>query len=254
MSILEEYDWMLINELSFKIHTISDQLEMRRTILERLCQIVPFDMASFYLLSDWNNNYRYYDPVYCSFNEKDLLVYREKGEQIDFTKWIFYNRKNFAYRESDLMSADKLKDAPIYKECYQPLNIAYVARMFLVYQSNLSGLITLYRKRPAEDFSDKDLYILNQLQDHLAFRLLQENEQFSFHSKFDEKHKRVIAKYGLTDREMEVYLLTVKGLDNVAIAEKMCISPNTLKKHYSSIYSKMNISSRVQLLHISNTL
>ena len=69
MSILEEYDWMLINELSFKIHTISDQLEMRKTILERLCQIVPFDMASFYLLADWNNNYTYYDPVYCAFNE-----------------------------------------------------------------------------------------------------------------------------------------------------------------------------------------
>ena len=152
------------------------------------------------------------------------------------------------------MSADKLKETDIFKECYQPLHIAFVARMFLVYQSNLSGLITLYRKNPANDFSDKDLYILNQLQDHLAFRLLNENDPSRFHSKFDEKHKQLIAKYGLTDREMEVYLLTVKGLDNNAIADKMCISPNTLKKHYSSIYSKMHISSRVQLLHISNTI
>lgn len=254
MAILEEYDWMLINELSFKIHTIDDQVEMRKTLLERLHQVIPFDMASFYLLSDWDNNFKYYDPVYLYFDDIPLKVYKERGEEIDFTKWIFYNRKNFAYRESDLMSADRLKDTDIYKQCYQPLQIQYVARMFLVYQSSLSGLITLYRKTPSEDFSDKDLYILNQLQDHLAFRLLNENNGFSFHSRLEDKHKKIISQYGLTDREMEVYLLTVRGLDNIAIAEKMCISTNTLKKHYSSIYSKMNISSRVQLLQISNTL
>ena len=125
--------------------------------------------------------------------------------------------------------------------------------MFLVYHSRLSGLLTLYKKSN-EDFSDKDLYILNQLQDHLSFRLLDDSSDFGIHAKFDDKQKRIIAKYGLTDREIEVYLLTVKGLDNNAIAEKMCISPNTLKKHYSSIYSKMKISSRIQLLQISNII
>ena len=254
MAILEEYDWMLINELSFRIHTISDPTEMRRTVLERLHQIIHFDRASFYLLSDWDNNYKYFDPIFLYFDDPSLKLYKENGETIDFTKWIFYNRKNFAYRESDLISQDKWKETDIYKQCYQPLHIQYVARMFLVYQSNLSGLITLYRNQPAEDFSDKDLYILNQLQDHLAFRLLSENNGFGLNSRPDDKHKKVIAQYGLTDREMEVYLLTVKGLDNISIAEKMCISTNTLKKHYSSIYNKMNISSRIQLLQISNTL
>lgn len=88
----------------------------------------------------------------------------------------------------------------------------------------------------------------------MSFRLLDDSSDFGIHAKFDDKQKRIIAKYGLTDREIEVYLLTVKGLDNNAIAEKMCISPNTLKKHYSSIYSKMKISSRIQLLQISNII
>lgn len=48
MAILEEYDWMLINELSFKIHTTSDTKEMRQTVLTCLNQIISFDMASFY--------------------------------------------------------------------------------------------------------------------------------------------------------------------------------------------------------------
>lgn len=254
MANLEEYDWMLINELSFKIHTIGDERDMRKTVLDWLNQVIHFDMASFYLLSDCDGGFQYSDPVFLNFDTQASRLYADHGEAIDFSRWLFYNRKNFAYRESDLMSADKLKDSDISKKFYQPLGIQYVTRMFLVYQSNLSGLITLYRKAPAEDFSDRDLYILNQLQDHLAFRLLSESREFSFSSRLDEKHKKLIAKYGLTDREMEVYLLTVKGMDNTAIAEKMCISPNTLKKHYSSIYSKMNISSRMQLLQISNTI
>ena len=253
MAILEEYDWMLINELSFKIHTTSDTKEMRQTVLTCLNQIISFDMASFFLLSDAGPDFNYSDPVFYCFSDLDLQIYKNCGEQIDFTKWLFYNRKNAAYKESDLRSPDKLKDTEIYQQCYLPLNIKYVARMFLVYHSRLSGLLTLYKKSN-EDFSDKDLYILNQLQDHLSFRLLDDSSDFGIHAKFDDKQKRIIAKYGLTDREIEVYLLTVKGLDNNAIAEKMCISPNTLKKHYSSIYSKMKISSRIQLLQISNII
>lgn len=64
MAILEEYDWMLINELSFKIHTISDTKEMRQTVLTCLNQIISFDMASFYLLSDAGPDFNYSDPVF----------------------------------------------------------------------------------------------------------------------------------------------------------------------------------------------
>mgnify|MGYP002799309804 CR=1 FL=1 len=77
MAILEEYDWMLINELSFKIHTISDPTEMRRTVLERLHQIIHFDRASFYLLSDWDNNYKYFDPIFLYFDDPSLKLYKE---------------------------------------------------------------------------------------------------------------------------------------------------------------------------------
>ena len=104
MAILEEYDWMLINELSFKIHTTSDTKEMRQTVLTCLNQIISFDMASFYLLSDTGPDLNYSDPVFYCFSDLDLQIYKNCGEQIDFTKWLFYNRKNAAYKESDLRS------------------------------------------------------------------------------------------------------------------------------------------------------
>ena len=124
MAILEEYDWMLINELSFKIHTTSDTKEMRQTVLTCLNQIISFDMASFYLLSDAGPDFNYSDPVFYCFSDLDLQIYKNCGEQIDFTKWLFYNRKNAAYKESDLRSPDKLKDTEIYQQCYLPLYCA----------------------------------------------------------------------------------------------------------------------------------
>ncbi|MCI8609449.1 MAG: hypothetical protein HFE73_07380 [Firmicutes bacterium] len=251
MAFLEEYDWWLINELSFKIHTLEDETEMRQTVLALFNKLIRFDMGHFYLVSQEKGVFHYSSPVYLGFSKEDLAFYLERGETIDFHQWLFYNRKNSAYRESDLVSSSTLQESDIFTQYYAPAHIDHVCRMFLVYQGELCGIITLYRKNSGENFSERDLYILNQLQDHLSYRLSAQRNGFGFHSKLAEKHKKIISQYSLTDREAEVYLLTVKGLDNVEIAEKMCISPNTLKKHLSSIYSKMNISSRMQLMKIN---
>lgn len=254
MAFLEEYDWWLINELSFKIHTLSDEFEMRQICLELLHKIINFDMAHFYLVTQDEGVFHPANPVYFRFGPVELSLYQTIGEPIDFNKWLFYNRKNSAYRESDLVSEKKLQASEIFTQYYAPAHITHVCRMFLVYQSELCGIITLYKKDAKDNFSDKDLYILNQLQDHLSYRLSAEQNGFGFHSRLDDKQRKIIAAYELTDREAEVYLLAVQGLDNTEIAEKMCISPNTLKKHLSSIYSKMHIGSRTQLMKIGANL
>jgi len=51
----------------------------------------------------------------------------------------------------------------------------------------------------------------------------------------------------LTQREKEVALLTAKGMSNHAIAGELQISESTVKLHISSIFSKLNIKSRVAL-------
>ena len=47
--------------------------------------------------------------------------------------------------------------------------------------------------------------------------------------------------YGLTDREAEVWLLRRSGYSYQAIAEQLCITTNTVKKHCKNIYSKQKI-------------
>jgi LuxR family transcriptional regulator, maltose regulon positive regulatory protein len=50
----------------------------------------------------------------------------------------------------------------------------------------------------------------------------------------------------LSQREQEVLPLIAAGLTNREIAEKLVVSPETVKKHTGSIYSKLGVSSRTE--------
>ncbi|MBI9104051.1 MAG: helix-turn-helix transcriptional regulator [Spirochaetales bacterium] len=56
-------------------------------------------------------------------------------------------------------------------------------------------------------------------------------------------------KFNISDREKEIIELLIEGMPNIEIAEKLCISINTVKTHVQNIYQKTNVSNRVQLLH-----
>ena len=44
-----------------------------------------------------------------------------------------------------------------------------------------------------------------------------------------------------------------EGYNNPEIAEELYISRNTVKKHIQSIYEKMGVSNRMELVHLVNS-
>ncbi|MDR1421705.1 MAG: helix-turn-helix transcriptional regulator [Coriobacteriales bacterium] len=56
----------------------------------------------------------------------------------------------------------------------------------------------------------------------------------------------------LTAREREVALLLVRGLTLDAIATELVISPNTIKSHVRTIYSKLGVHSRQELMDLEH--
>ncbi len=53
----------------------------------------------------------------------------------------------------------------------------------------------------------------------------------------------------LSERELEVLRLLAEGLSNREIAERLYLSPNTLKAHTANIYSKLDGHSRMQAVN-----
>jgi len=52
--------------------------------------------------------------------------------------------------------------------------------------------------------------------------------------------------HDLTERERAVLALMVEGLNNTEIAEKLVVSPSTIKSHVSNILAKLGVASRTE--------
>lgn len=65
-------------------------------------------------------------------------------------------------------------------------------------------------------------------------------------TKLDEINASIDSR--LTKREYEIYSLVSKGISNAQIAAKLFISPNTVKKHVSSILNKLHLEDRKQII------
>jgi two-component system, NarL family, response regulator LiaR len=55
----------------------------------------------------------------------------------------------------------------------------------------------------------------------------------------------------LTEREREVLVLMIEGLNNTQIAGRLTVSPSTVKSHVSSILSKLGVASRTEAVSLA---
>ena len=74
----------------------------------------------------------------------------------------------------------------------------------------------------------------------------EENEKTIIDEGVDRK-KRFSEIFGLSEREEEVLFLLIKGLSIREIADKLFISPGTVKNHALKIYAKTGAHSRIEL-------
>lgn len=251
MDYIEKNELGLISRIIYGIHTIEDLDEMRLNFLELLQVLIPFATATFVLAPE-TGEYQLERPVAVNGGDMDVLrSYLERFKDYDYSRWIFLTKESMTYRETDLLSEETRTNTKFFKEVYGSANIHYSAQISLAHKKEFLGIVSLYRIKGDSDFSDKEMYMLDQFKNHLSFRLYKERN--SGGRKVLPPSAELLARqYMLTSREEEILELLLSDVPTEEIMSRLCISIHTLKKHKSNLYKKLNISGKHALYRILN--
>lgn len=241
MRRLETNDWLVLNNMIYKIYTTDDEIIMRRNFIEQLRMLIDYDSADFFVAGK-NVEGELVRPVLynCSRSHVDLY------SQIDYSRGIMFTGQSLVYRETDIISDEKRLKKDYYQNVYRPNNWHYSLQMIISRDKKFLGVVTFYRNMGKDNFQYEDIFILDMLKDHLSFRM---NKDFLRSEIREEKLtiKETVEKYQLTKREETILGFLMDGADNTQICNELVISLNTLKKHILNIYRKLGIRNRVQL-------
>lgn len=253
MESIEKNHVNLLSHIIYAIYNIPDFDAMRREVMELIKYAVPFNTANFFLVERRKNGKEVLRdlvnvnslPVSDSDLEDILSRYMEECSDIDSTHWLVKSKKSIAYRTTDFISEEAQQNTAYYKEMFLPYNVHFGAQMVLAYDDVSLGLLTLFRSKDEPNFSDTEIFFLDNLKEHLSIRLSRHAKASAPSSAFN--MSAFIDKYDLTRRECEILTLLFEGIHNEEIARELYISENTLRRHIYNIYSKMNIKSRWEL-------
>lgn len=244
MRTLDTNEWLLINSIIYKIYTMNNVDDMRTQFFEQIRLLIDFDSASFQLASPDSDN-KLISPIVFNCEEEQIIF----DDETDYNRGIIYGGKTLIYRETDIVEDSKRVETEYYKRIYKDNNWHYSLQMVLARKKEFVGIATFYRTIGREDFSYDDIFVLNLLKDHLAFRLYQQKKSGDLLSQ-----KLTVSaateKFGLTRREETILKLLMEGRDNGTICEELVISENTLKKHILNLYRKLGINNRVGLFKL----
>lgn len=241
MKRLETNDWMVLNSIIYKIYTTEDLTSMRKEFLGQMKLMLDFDGADFFLAGSEEEG-GLMAPVTYNCDEERAMGYEDN----DYSRGILQGGKSLVYRVTDIVSDDARMESEYYKKVYVPNNWHYSLHMVIYKERKFLGVITFYRTIGKDDFHYDDIFVLDMLKDHMAFRLEKSRgEQGAAGEKLT--ISAAVKKYDLTKREETILRLLLAGLDNDTICDQLVISINTLKKHVLNIYRKLGIKNRVQM-------
>jgi DNA-binding CsgD family transcriptional regulator len=63
------------------------------------------------------------------------------------------------------------------------------------------------------------------------------------------RNEKALQSLGISEREYEVLCLLAAGHTNREIADRLFVSPNTVKTHLTHLYEKLGVSRRTQAIH-----
>lgn len=141
-----------------------------------------------------------------------------------------------AHRVSDFVGRRELRRRRIYAEWFRPLGVEHQLTVGL--EAPLwHTKVFLFSRGAGPDFSERDCIVLDALRPYFEGR----HALWRARSPSADTPPEL---QGLTARERQVLLLVADGLTNARIAERLWITPGTVRRHLENVYAKLGVHTR----------
>ena len=132
-------------------------------------------------------------------------------------------------RLSDLVSARAFRQTTAYAVAMKPFGVDYELKLWLPAPPGQTRCFC-FARGPGRDFSTRDLELLRLVRPHLV--------------RLRARWARGPRPSQLTERERDVLELVAQGLTNREVAQRLFISPLTVRKHLEHVYEKLGVRTR----------
>ena len=247
-------EWVFISQMIYRINQCRSYDEFSTTALSNLKGLIHFSKGmSFQAVRENGKNVLKNPRGLNAQNEitnEDLHLERKYNP-----KWTDYFSAPWSnvFRYSEISTTEEWENSLIYREVLKPQNLYYGLYTTLVFNDNALGALVLWRSKEEGDYSQRDLYIMDSLKNHLALKMASLTSDPIYCADYKECQNQLTAfsnRFHLTKRETEILHYIVTGKDNEEICQTAFISPSTLKKHIYNIYKKANVHNTAKLIQL----
>jgi DNA-binding CsgD family transcriptional regulator len=219
-----DFAWSQAGEHAFPIAT-----------LEALARLIPCDVVGYAELDRLNRQVVEHVGSDGQDGDDDALFWQIIDEH-PLCQYQQAYADFSAKRLSDVIERRQFVRKRVFADWFRPFGIT--AELEVGIARSRARTRNFVLDRCGGDFSDRDVAVLGMIAPHLA--RIHETTQL----------RRAAAVIGpgileqLTTRELEVLELVAAGLTNAGIAERLWISPGTVKKHLDNVYAKLGVANR----------
>jgi DNA-binding CsgD family transcriptional regulator len=254
-STLFDYEWQFLLQMVSRINYSETYTETCDTILQQMRTLIPFQTGIIFQTSRENGRVTLSHPVSTEpVDDSSDHAFFTEGNYPHWNEFIMAPY-SIVFRQSDIIAPAKMEKTRVYREIWQPRNVDWGLFISLVYKDCPLAVMGLMRDKENEDFSARDIYIMNTLKDPLErkFYSLLEGKLRRYGSlAHPERIAKTAARYGLTKRETEIVALICASKSSEDICRQLYITHATLSKHLSNIYGKTKVRNRTQLFGLFN--
>ncbi len=256
-STLFDYEWQFLLQMVSRINYCETYTETCDTILQQMRTLIPYRAGIIFQAGRENGQVTLSSPVSTeAVDDSSDHNFFTEGNYPHWNEFIMAPY-SIVFRQSDIITPAKMEKTRVYREIWKPRGIYWGLFISLVYKDCPLAVMGLMRDKSGEDFSARDIYIMNTLKDPLErkfYSLLEGKKRRAGGAAHPERIAKTAARYGLTKRETEIVALVCASKSSEEICQQLYITHATLSKHLSNIYAKTNVRNRTQLFGLFNNV